>query len=108
MKNITDKDIMKKFNNVLDDYGFICADIRRGINGIEREYNDFTCFEDMRLNIITNNKGVFVSLYILEELIFTDKLSIDTIRLYNKEGISFEYLVEVIIDTIDDFLESEV
>ena len=107
MLNKSDRDIMKMFNRVLDDYGFECVNISLGQNGIQRIYNDYTCFENMRLQIVTNNKGAYVTLYNFEELLFEDILGIDIIRLYYKDGVSVEFLVEVIVSTIDDYLEGD-
>ena len=107
MKTITERELIKRFNNVLDDYGFMCDNICLNENGIERLYNDYTLYEGMRLQIITNNKGANVSLYEHEKLLFNDSLGIDIMKLYYMDRVRFEFLVEVIISTIYDFLEGD-
>ena len=107
MKVKSDREIIKMFNNVLDDYGFECASITLGENGIERVYNDYTCFEDMRLQIVTNNKGAYVTLFELEKPIFNDRLSVEIMRLYYNDGVAFEMLMEIVISTVDSYLEGD-
>lgn len=105
MMYIYDRDVVRNLNRIILDYGFERIYEEINSNGIMRIYKNETVFENYTLTLKLDYNGINVKLLDIEKLIYSDELSLDIIKMYAVERIDLSILIDIIIDSVYEFLE---